>query len=300
MHSTKKENPISQNSLNVVKNYLIATRPKTLIASISPVLIGSALSLREGIFSFSIFFLTLFFALCMQIGTNYANDCFDFLKNVDTKERKGPKRAVEQGWISPQAMANAAYAVLSLGIIIAIPLMLKAGFWSWPLAALTAAAALFYTAGPKPLAYLGLGELTAFFFFGPFAVLGTYFLQTETISLPATLASLAPGFLCAAILLANNLRDEATDTAAHKKTIVVRFGSIVSSKIYFFLLFGAEIIPIFLTLFYSQAMLLISLGMFFAPFWIKNDLLTEKEPLLGKTAFILAAYTLSFCLLVQW
>src|SRR3990167_10193524 len=102
MHSIKSENPILQSSPSALRRWMLATRPKTWIASISPVLIGTILvpvPLQP-----LLFFSTLLFALCIQIGTNFANDYFDFMKGADTNERQGPKRAVTEGWIAPQAM----------------------------------------------------------------------------------------------------------------------------------------------------------------------------------------------------
>ena len=201
---------------------------------------------REGSFHFSLFSLTLLFALLIQIGTNYSNDYFDFMKGADTKERLGPKRAVQQGWIAPSTMLKASLIAFGAAFLFAIPLMLIAGWWSWCVALLAILSSIFYTGGPRPFGYLGLGELFVFIFFGPVATVGTYFLQTNTINLSIFIASLAPALLSSAILMANNLRDAKTDRAANKKTLVVRYGTSFGRVFYIACIQGAALTPFFL------------------------------------------------------
>src|SRR3989344_9571479 len=129
----KNASPISHNSPSVPKAFFLATRPKTWIASLSPVLIGFSMASPKNIL---LFLLTLFFSLFIQIGTNFANDYFDFIKGADTHLRNGPKRATLEGWISHSAMLQAICTVFILALMIAIPLMLRSGLWSLPLAAL--------------------------------------------------------------------------------------------------------------------------------------------------------------------
>ncbi len=164
-----------------LKAFFLGARPRTWSASLSPVLIGACLAAREAPIDIPILFLTLLFSLLIQIGTNYANDYFDFVKNADTSARIGPKRAVQQGWVSPRAMLLAAILAFACAFLFAIPLMIAAGLWSFPIAALCILLGILYTGGPKPLGYLGLGELLVFFFFGPFASAGAYFQQTGAV-----------------------------------------------------------------------------------------------------------------------
>src|SRR4029077_8495079 len=109
---------------------------------------------------------------------NFANDYFDFINGADTSERIGPKRAVSAGWIDPGTMLIAALFTFALALCLALPLMLKIGLWSFAVAALCVLCGILYTGGPKPLGYLGLGEILVLIFYGPVAVMGTYFLQT--------------------------------------------------------------------------------------------------------------------------
>lgn len=218
----KSESPTFSASPSALKSFFLASRPKTWIASISPVAIGAALAPHIDLF---LLILTLVFALSIQIGTNFANDYFDFIKGADTQERKGPKRAVAQGWISKNAMWKATWITFAIALIAAIPLMIQAGLWSLPLALLCVILGVLYTGGAKPLGYLGLGEILVLIFFGPVATVGTYFLQTKTLSTLPFIASLTPALLSTALIAINNLRDESTDRKANKKTLIVRFGT---------------------------------------------------------------------------
>lgn len=306
MPSMKSENPATQTSPGAHKAWLLAARPRTWIASISPVLIGTALAMREGAFDLFLFSLTLCFGLLIQIGTNFANDAFDFLKGADTTARIGPKRATQQGWISAQTMIRAALLVFFFACLAALPLMIRAGWWSFPLAALCILFGLAYTGGPKPLGYLGLGELLVFFFFGPIAVCGTYFLQTSQLNSLSLLAGCAPGLLSCSLLIANNLRDEKSDRIAGKRTIVVRFGKQFGCWEYTLTILFAALIPaalVFLyqapkTLLLASSILPLSYPCLKQLFRSQNQL--EIIPVLQKSALLLYVYTIFFCVGALW
>ena len=291
----KKENQILADSPSFLKAYFLAARPKTWIAGGSPVVIGSSLALREGSFSSTTFLLTLLFSLSIQIGTNFANDYFDFIKGADSQERIGPKRATQQGWIAPSQMLKSALFVFAAALIFAFPLMISAGLWSFFLAAICILSGIFYTGGPKPLGYLGLGELFVFIFFGPIAVCGTYFLQTHQINLPSFLASLSPAFLSTAILIANNLRDEETDRKTNKKTLIVRFGKRFGNYEYTAMILGAVAISALFSLLLASLILLIALPLIKQTFQSKQA--HELVSLLPKTSFLLLIYTILFYIL---
>jgi 1,4-dihydroxy-2-naphthoate octaprenyltransferase len=282
MHSTKNESPISPASQSVLKSLFLAARPKTWSAGICPVLIGASLSPSLDL---KILLLTLLFSLFIQIGTNYANDAFDFMKGADTAARTGPKRAVAQQWIAPKTMLALSGLAFTAALLFALPLMIKTGAWSFALAALCILSGILYTGGPKPFGYFGLGELFVFIFYGPIATVGTYFLQTGEISRTALLASLAPGFLSAAILMANNLRDVDSDRLANKRTLAVRFGAHFGQRTYIAFLFGAALVPLFFSLNFASVAFLL------API---RKLLQSKE-VLQETSLLLLLYTLVFC-----
>lgn len=289
MPSMKSENRTLTNSPSALKAYWLASRPKTWIASLSPVCIGTVMAPRiDG----AIFVLTLLFALLIQIGTNFANDYFDFINGADGPSRKGPRRAVQEGWIAPSSMLRAAILVLGAALIAAIPLMILAGLWSLFLAAACAAFAILYTGGPKPLGYLGLGEVFVLVFFGPVAGCGAYFLQTGSVALPVFIASLAPGLLSCAILIANNLRDEESDRPAGKRTLVVRFGKTFGKWEYRLAILFASAVPILLVCFYSAPPSLLAASLL-CPFVWKQ---VKSPNLLPMSAAILFGYTAIFCM----
>jgi len=305
MHSIKKENPITPDSPsvpNLAVAYFLASRPKTWIAGLSPVWIGGALASRKTEIDYKIFFLTLLFSLLIQIGTNFANDYFDFLNGADTNLRKGPKRATQEGWISPIAMQRAAIAIFLSAFLTAIPLMAIAGLWSLPVALLCIAFGILYTGGPKPLGYLGLGEFLVLIFFGPVAVCGTYFLQTFSLSPSIFIASLSPGLISCAILIANNLRDEISDRATNKRTLIVRLGHRFGCWEYSLALFAALLVPAILILFYGAPLPLSFASLFIIVFipQIRKAFRSldpnEIASLLPVTALILLLYTTIFCL----
>jgi 1,4-dihydroxy-2-naphthoate octaprenyltransferase len=177
---------------------------------------------------------TLFTALAIQIGTNLANDYFDFVKGADTQERKGFMRVTQAGLVAPTIMKKAMIVTFGIACLCGSYLILDGGLPILLLLALSIALGILYTGGPFPLAYLGLGELFAFLFFGPIAVFTTYFLQTGILSKEALLLGISPGAFAMAFLIVNNVRDIEEDRLAHKKTMAVRFGKNFGKCHYFF------------------------------------------------------------------
>jgi 1,4-dihydroxy-2-naphthoate octaprenyltransferase len=203
---------------------LSAVRPATLSAAVAPVVVGSALAAAEGALVPAIAAAALAGAVLIQIGCNLYNDYGDFKRGADTAERVGPARAVARGWLSPRQVVAGALASLAAAALIGCYLVAVGG---WPILLLgltSIAAAVLYTAGPAPLAYVGLGDVFVLLFFGLGAVSGTYYLQAGVPTLEVVAASLAVGALTTAILVVNNVRDEPTDRRAGKRTLVVRFG----------------------------------------------------------------------------
>jgi 1,4-dihydroxy-2-naphthoate octaprenyltransferase len=204
--------------------WLLAVRPKTLPAAISPVLVGCAVAWAEGRFDLVAALAAFAVALLLQIGANLANDVADFRRGADTQDRLGPLRVTQGGLISPRQMVMATAAVLIAAAAPGLYLVWRGGPVLAVLGLLAIAAAVTYTAGPKPFGYLGLGELFVFIFFGPVAVAGTAFVMTHQMTRLALLASIPMGCLVTAILVVNNLRDIDTDRLAGKRTLAVRVG----------------------------------------------------------------------------
>ena len=202
----------------------LAARPKTLAAGLAPVLVGTAVAHTHGGIRVLPALAAALGSLLIQIATNLANDYFDHKKGADTEDRLGPSRAVQQGWISPNAMLTATILTLIAALGVGVFLIQIGG---WPIAAIGVASlvcAIAYTGGPYPLAYIGLGDVFVFLFFGLAAVVGTTWVQTHSAPPAAWIGGAAVGMLATAILVVNNLRDRHTDAAANKRTLAVRWG----------------------------------------------------------------------------
>lgn len=204
--------------------WLLASRPKTLPAALVPVLVGSAFAARAGALNWGAAALCLAFALLVQIGTNFANDYFDYVQGADTAQRVGPARAVASGWVTPAAMRWAMAAVFAVALGVGLGLIPYGGWWLLPLGVLSIVCGIAYTGGPYPLGYHGLGDVFVFLFFGLVAVGATFWVQARALSADVLLAAAAVGALAANILVANNYRDRVTDAASGKRTLVVRLG----------------------------------------------------------------------------
>jgi 1,4-dihydroxy-2-naphthoate polyprenyltransferase len=204
--------------------WIAAARPRTLPAAVAPVLVGSALAWRDGAFEAAAAGLCLGFALLVQIGTNFANDYYDFVKGADTAARVGPRRAVAAGLITPVTMRRAMIATFVAAFALGLGLIAWGGPWLLAIGLASIACGIAYTGGPWPLGYVGLGDVFVFVFFGLVAVGATYFVQAGRITADALLAAIPIGLLAANILVVNNYRDAETDAAAGKRTLVVRFG----------------------------------------------------------------------------
>ena len=227
--------------------WIAATRPRTLPAAVSPVLVGSACALHAGGFAALPALAALLVALLLQVGTNFVNDLGDFRRGADGPDRVGPVRAVAAGWISPQAMATAAALAFGAAALLGVYLTVRGGAAALALGVLSIAAGVAYTAGPFPLAYRGLGEVFVFVFFGPVAVCGTELVQAGHVSALALAASVPVGLLAAAILVVNNVRDVDTDARAGKRTIAVRLGAARTRSLYVLLVGVALVSPVVLT-----------------------------------------------------
>ncbi|MBL9201946.1 MAG: 1,4-dihydroxy-2-naphthoate polyprenyltransferase [Opitutaceae bacterium] len=274
-----------------------AMRPRTLPAAIAPVLVGSALAWHDGKFSAAAAALCLAFALLVQIGTNFANDYYDFVRGADTAARVGPRRAVAAGLIAPAAMEAAMIWVFIAAFACGLGLLAWGGPWLLAIGVASIVSGYAYTGGPWPLAYSGLGDVFVFVFFGLVAVGGTYFVQAGNLTLDAVLAGVPIGLLAANILVVNNYRDAETDAAAGKRTLVVRFGRGAARVQFAVSLAVALAVPLVLLARGHRAWCLLPLLVLpLARSHVKR-LLGGKSPaeliaLLGDTAKLLALYAL--------
>jgi 1,4-dihydroxy-2-naphthoate octaprenyltransferase len=219
----------------------MAARPPTLPAAVVPVLVGSAAALRLG-FQPLAFLAALLAAVLIQIGTNFANDYFDFHKGADTAERLGPVRVTQSGLIAPEKVCAAMVLVFGLAALVGLYLVFVGG---WPIlliGLLSIAAGVLYTGGPYPLAYHGLGDLFVFIFFGLVAVCGTADRHVGAVPGAAWFAALPVALIVTAIIVVNNLRDIDTDRLANKRTLAVLLGRRATRVEYLLLVAGAYLL----------------------------------------------------------
>lgn len=218
--------------------WLSGARPRTLPAAVAPVLVGSGLGVSLGQFSWWKGVLALLVALALQVGVNYANDYSDGVRGTDT-ERVGPMRLVGSGAASPAAVRAAAFGCFAVAGAAGVALAAVTAWWLLPVGAACILAAWFYTGGPRPYGYLGLGEVFVFVFFGLVAVLGTAYVHAERLSWTALALAVGVGLLACALLVVNNLRDVTTDAAAGKRTLAVLLGAPRTRHAYALLMAGA-------------------------------------------------------------
>jgi 1,4-dihydroxy-2-naphthoate octaprenyltransferase len=245
-----------------VRAWILASRPATLTAAFTPVAVGTACAFSEGKLSWGPALAALFGAFCIQIGTNLANDLFDFEKGADTTARLGPVRAVQAGLLTPAEVRSGMVMVFALATLAGLYLTRVAG---WPVVAIGVASILSgvaYTGGPYPLGYHGLGDLFVLVFFGFVAVCGTTFVQTGNVSALSLWAAVPVGALATAVLVVNNVRDREQDAAAGKRTLAVKLGPTGGRVEYALLLLISYAVPV---------MLVLSEG---RPLWVLLPLLT--------------------------
>lgn len=207
------------------KVWLLASRPATLTAVVSPLLVGGALAVQDGVADLGAWLAAFLGALFIQLGTNYANDVFDYEKGADTAERVGPLRVTQAGLVTPRQMRAAMVLAFALATVCGTALVWRCG---WPIVWLglaSIASGVLYTGGPWPLGYNGLGDAFVFLFFGLAATVGTYFVQAGTTTPLVWIWAVPVGATCTAIIIVNNLRDIDTDVQVGKRTLAVRFGA---------------------------------------------------------------------------
>lgn len=226
--------------------WLLAIRPRTLPAAAAGVVMGSALAWRDGSFRLDAALACLFAALLLQIGSNLANDVFDFERGADTHERLGPLRVTQAGLLTPSQVKLGMAVVFGLAALFGLYLAWLGG---WPIVLIGLAAilsALAYTGGPFPLGYYGLGDVFVFLFFGLAAVAGTYYVQAGSVSAAAWWMTIPPGLIITAILVVNNLRDLENDRKAGKRTLAVILGK-AGTRVQFLICMIAAYLVLLLT-----------------------------------------------------
>jgi 1,4-dihydroxy-2-naphthoate octaprenyltransferase len=217
-------NPAKNSASSRVRVWVLASRPRTLTAAITPVVVGTALAVQAKAFNPPLAIAALVCAVLIQIGANLANDVYDFRKGADTPDRQGPQRVTSAGLLAPRTVEIGMWLTFGLAAVFGLYLIYVGG---WPILAIGVAsilAGIAYTGVPLPLGYIGLGDPLVFIFFGLIAVGGTYYLQAHTLAPQVFWAASAIGALTTNILVVNNVRDADTDRASGKRTLAVLLG----------------------------------------------------------------------------
>ncbi|MBX3283990.1 MAG: 1,4-dihydroxy-2-naphthoate polyprenyltransferase [Actinobacteria bacterium] len=207
--------------------WVAGARPRTLPAAVVPVAVGTACAVGEvpGGLIWWRAAAAMVVALALQVATNYANDYSDGVRGTDADDKRvGPVRLVGQGLASPSAVKKAAFAAFGVAGLVGAALAVAVGPELFAVGAAAIAAGWFYTGGPRPYGYAGLGEAFVFVFFGVVATAGSAYVQTGELSGLALGASVPVGLLATALLVVNNLRDIPGDTEVGKRTLAVRLG----------------------------------------------------------------------------
>ena len=220
-----------------MNKWILGARPRTLPAAIAPVLVATALAGNE--FQPSRATLALLVSLSLQVGVNFANDYSDGIRGTDA-DRVGPIRLTASGLATPGAVKRAAYISFLIGAIAGLILAAQTSWWLILVGGVAILAAWGYTGGQNPYGYSGFGEISVFIFFGLVATMGTFYVQTESVTFQSALASIPIGALACAILAVNNIRDREKDFLVGKRTLAVRLGDRYARYLFLFLIISAH------------------------------------------------------------
>lgn len=289
-------------------SWIKAARLRTLPLAMSGILMGSFLALMAGDFNARVTILAIITALFIQIFSNFANDYGDSQKGTDNQHRVGPRRTVQSGEITPVQMKTGMAVMIALSLAFGIWLIAEGTkgldlrsfmlFLAFGIAALIAAYR--YTAGSNPYGYAGLGDIAVFLFFGILPVVGTYFLNTHTVSVGVILPAISIGLFSTGVLNLNNMRDIENDRNSGKKTMVVRMGSARSRDYHnSLILIGWMTALVFVAIVYHspwELLFLITLPLFIRDL-VKIKMIKEPrqlDPYLKKLSIATLLFTLLF------
>ena len=277
-----------------MNKWILGARPRTLPAAIAPVVVASALAGTD--FNWFRAALALKVGVWLQIGVNYANDYSDGVKGTD-ENRVGPTRLVASGLASAKAVKNAAFISFAIASIAGLWLSLLTSPLLILIGILAIAAAWGYTGGKNPYGYSGLGEVSVFTFFGLVATMGTYYVQTESVTALSFIVAIPMGALSCAILAVNNIRDRAQDELVGKRTLAVRLGDRKARHLYVSLLVLAHVAAV-ATLIPTAMLTLLVAPMSFSISKLVLSGASGKEliPALGRTGKLQLIFAILFAL----
>lgn len=282
-----------------MKHWIEAARLRTLPLSVSGILVGSLYALANPtrevltptqVFNWKIFGFAMLTTLGLQILSNFANDYGDGIKGTDNEDRIGPKRAIQSGVITPEAMKRALIITSALTLLSAILLIYVSfkdtnigySIFFLVLGILAIISAIRYTVGNTAYGYRGFGDIFVFVFFGLVSTLGVNFLYSKQLDLQLVLPAAAIGLLSVGVLNLNNMRDEASDRKSNKNTIVVKIGGAKAKIYHYFLIITAMILVLVFSFIYDGVGFRIDQYVFLAAYFpLISHLITvakNKEP----------------------
>lgn len=279
-----------------MNKWVLGARPRTLAAAIAPVVVASALAGSD--FNWFRALLSLIVGVFLQIGVNYANDYSDGVNGSD-ENRVGPTRLVATGMASASAVRNAAFISFFVASIAGLWLSLLTSPWLIVIGILAIAAAWGYTGGKNPYGYSGLGEVSVFVFFGLVASMGTYYVQTEQITVLSFIVAIPIGALSCAILEVNNIRDRAQDELVGKRTLAVQLGDANARRLFVSLLVIAHAAAL-ATLFPAALITLLVVPMSYSISKLLLSGVSGKDliPILGRTGKLQLTFAIVFALAI--
>lgn len=285
--------------INKSKVWIMASRPRTLLAAFVPVIVGTSVAFYESKVNLLAAFIALVCSILIQVGTNFVNDLYDYLSGADSINRKGPKRVLVSGLISVSEMKFAILFVFGTTFILGIYLVYISSYITLLIGIFSIIAGIVYTAGPFPLAYNGLGDIFVFLFFGIIGTVGTYYVQAVQFSNLSFWAAIPVGALITNILVVNNYRDIEEDKLAKKNTLAVILGK-AFSRYQFLFLFILSFIILFIIYFYFKQSLFVFLPVISLPLVIKvvRMIFTFEGEKLNKTLELTAKLSAIFGLLL--
>lgn len=242
-------------SISKLDAWILASRPKTLLAALVPVIVGTSIAINDQKFKPVAAIIALICSFLIQIGTNFVNDLYDFLAGTDKSERLGPKRAVASGFLSVSEMKIGIIISFGLSFLLGLYLVYITGWEILLLGIISIIAGIAYTAGPFPLAYNGLGDLASFLFFGLVGTVGTYYVQAQEITATVFWSSIPVGALITNILVVNNYRDRLEDMSNGKHTLAVIIGDRFTRMQYVLFMIISYLILIVVFITYKQSIL---------------------------------------------
>ena len=294
------------------KAWIHAARPRTLPLALASISMGGFLAAADQAFRPLIFGFCILTTLLLQVLSNLANDYGDAVHGIDHEGREGPSRAVQAGAIGGNTMKRAMVLFTFLALVSGLALLYLAfGFGWWfigflVLGLLAIGAAITYTAGGSPYGHIGLGDISVIIFFGPVAVLGTYFLQTQTLNWSTLWPALSCGLFATAVLNVNNIRDIPSDQQAGKRSIPVRLGREKAVLYHWSLLAGGLICSVIYVVLHFHSLKQWAF-LIILPLLVINGLAVRNkaqanalDPYLKQMAMTTLLYVLSFGLGLVW